>query len=117
MLREGKPIVAKRNWQSKDGVKVPWRTKDGVDWPTYKELGVDVDNVKAEWHSHWSRSHDLGFSGDDLLNPFNQMNTNRYYSNVNYNHLSPSYSYNTTNEFFRVNDFFMRYFLFPQYVR
>jgi RHS repeat-associated protein len=107
LLHKGDPIVAKKSWLS----------KDGIDWPTYEKMEVDIDNIKAQWHSHWSKSHSLEFSGYDLKNPFNQMNTNRFYSNVNYNSWDPNYGAQMTNESFRVYDNFLKYFLLPIYVR
>lgn len=108
LLRNGNPIVADRQY----------RLRDGINWPSSNEMGpaevgIDIDNIKAYWHSHWSNDHLLGFSSRDLSNPYNQMMSNRLYSNVNYNHFDHNYNSIMTQQYSRVNDNFMRYFLFP----
>jgi len=112
LLRNGNPIVADRQYRSKDGINWPSPNEMGP-----AEVGIDIDNIKAYWHSHWSNDHLLGFSPRDLSNPYNQMMSNRFYSNVNYNHFDSNYNSIMTQQYTRVNDNFMRYFLFPYYPR
>jgi len=103
LLHEGSPKIVEKKY----------RFKNRVDFPSPDEMGVELENIKAQWHSHWSNDHLTGFSPDDLSHPYNQMVTNRFSSHVNYNHIDSDYNSIISKINDPVRDYFLRSFIFP----
>ncbi|MBN8650630.1 MAG: fibronectin type III domain-containing protein [Cytophagales bacterium] len=116
LLKNADPRVVPKKGLYEGKIK-QLRFKESIDFPSADDLGIDLSEIKAQWHSHWSKSFAVGFSGTDLGNPHNQIVTNRHNSYVNYNY----YDYRPQDNFFAqyttweqypVADGFARYFWF-----